>query len=67
MPHVTIEIDQPTAEAIATMAAAGEPVRLRADLRRGGIDHHLVRCGEPYLSGVRHFFATRGLLGRAAR
>ena len=36
MPHVTIEIDQPTAEAIATMAAAGEPVRLRADLRRGG-------------------------------
>jgi len=40
---------------------------LEGDLRRGGIDHHLVRCGQPYLSGVRHFFATRGLLGKAAR
>ena len=40
---------------------------LEGDLRRAGIDHHLVRCGEPYLPGVRQFFSSRGLLGKAAR
>jgi uncharacterized protein (DUF58 family) len=40
---------------------------LEWDLRRAGIDHHLVRCGESYLPGVRQFFSSRGLLGKAAR
>ena len=40
---------------------------LEGDLRRAGIDHHLVRCGESYLAGVRQFFSSRGLLGKAAR
>ena len=40
---------------------------LEGDLRRAGIDHHLVRCGGSYLPGVRQFFASRGLLGKAAR
>ncbi len=40
---------------------------LEADLRRAGIDHHRVLCGEPYLAGVRHFFSSRGLLGKTAR
>ena len=36
-------------------------------LRRGGIDHLLVRTDRSYLHRLRHFFGTRGLLGRKER
>lgn len=36
-------------------------------LRRGGIDHLLVRTDESYVSALRNFFESRGLLGRRAR
>jgi uncharacterized protein (DUF58 family) len=36
-------------------------------LRRGGIDHLLLRTDEPFLVKMRHFFQSRNLLGRGAR
>jgi uncharacterized protein (DUF58 family) len=36
-------------------------------LRRGGIDHLLVRTDRPYVHAVRNFFESRGLLGRRER
>jgi len=44
-----------------------DQAKLETELRRAGIDHHRVLCGQPYLAGVRHFFRSRGLLGKAAR
>lgn len=40
---------------------------LTASLRRSGIDHLLVRTDGDYVPAVRHFFESRGLLGRKAR
>lgn len=37
------------------------------ELRRGGIDHLLVRTDEPFAHRVRSFFGSRGLFGRGAR
>ena len=36
-------------------------------LKRGGIDHVLVRTDEPFSQLLRHFFRSRGVLGRGAR
>jgi uncharacterized protein (DUF58 family) len=36
-------------------------------IRKGGIDHLLVRTNDDYVPSVRHFFESRGLLGRKAR
>ena len=41
--------------------------RLARSLRRSGIDHLLIRTDEPYVHSLRHFFESRGLLGRTAR
>lgn len=40
---------------------------LAQSLKRGGIDHFVVRTDRTYAGPLRHFFETRGLLGRAAR
>jgi uncharacterized protein (DUF58 family) len=40
---------------------------LERGLRLGGIDHLLVRTDESYVSALRNFFESRGLLGRRAR
>lgn len=40
---------------------------LQRGLRLGGIDHLLVRTDESYVSALRNFFESRGLLGRVAR
>ena len=40
---------------------------VESSLRESGIDHLLVRSDELSVAAVRHFFATRGLLGRLAR
>jgi len=37
------------------------------ELRRCGIDHLLLDTDRPFVVKVRHFFATRNLLGRGAR
>ncbi len=36
-------------------------------LKRGGIDHLLIRTSEPFVHKLRHFFQSRDLLGRGAR
>ncbi len=36
-------------------------------LKRGGIDHLLIRTDQPFAHALRNFFRSRGLLGRGAR
>ena len=40
--------------------------QVEADLRRGGVDHMLVRTDQPFVHRLRQFFKARGL-GRGAR
>jgi len=40
---------------------------LARSFRRSGIDHLLIRTDEDYVPAVRHFFESRGLLGRKGR
>jgi uncharacterized protein (DUF58 family) len=40
---------------------------LRAELRRGRVDHLVLRTDQPYAWKLRHFFKSRGLLGRGAK
>ncbi len=37
------------------------------ELRRGGVDHLLIRTDQPFVHRLRHFFRSRGLAGRGAR
>ncbi|MCU0862154.1 MAG: DUF58 domain-containing protein [Planctomycetes bacterium] len=39
---------------------------IEAELRRGGVDHLLIRTDQPFVHRLRHFFRARGL-GRGAR
>ncbi len=40
---------------------------LQQELKRGRVDHLLLRTDEPVANRLRHFFKLRGLLGRGAR
>jgi uncharacterized protein (DUF58 family) len=40
---------------------------LAQELKRGRVDHLVVRTDEPFAYRLRHFFKSRGLLGRGAR
>lgn len=40
---------------------------INEQLKRAMIDHFVIQTDRPYLSGLRRFFRTRGLLGRGAR
>ena len=40
---------------------------LKQELKRGRVDHLLIRTDEPFAYRLRHFFKSRGLLGRGAR
>lgn len=40
---------------------------IEAELKRDGIDHLPIDVSQPYLHRLRHFFASRNLLGRGAR
>ncbi|MCP4080517.1 MAG: DUF58 domain-containing protein [Planctomycetaceae bacterium] len=40
---------------------------LAQDLKRGRVDHLLIRTDQPFAYQLRHFFKSRGLLGRGAR
>ncbi|MFT4547333.1 MAG: hypothetical protein ACI8XO_001309 [Verrucomicrobiales bacterium] len=38
-----------------------------ASLKTGGIDHLVIDTAEPFVHMIRHFFRSRGLLGKGAR
>ncbi|MEM9411929.1 MAG: DUF58 domain-containing protein, partial [Planctomycetota bacterium] len=40
---------------------------LQQELKRGRVDHLLLKTDEPIAYRLRHFFKSRGLLGRGAR
>lgn len=44
-----------------------DQIRIEQDLRRGGVDHILVRTDQPFVHRLRQFFRSRGLSGRGAR
>jgi len=44
-----------------------EPAHGIAELRRGGVDHILIRTDQPFVHRLRHFLRSRGLAGRGAR
>jgi uncharacterized protein (DUF58 family) len=52
------------------VARGGRPLldqrMVEAELRRGGVDHLLIRTDQPFVHRLRHFFKARGL-GRGAR
>jgi hypothetical protein len=44
-----------------------DPLRIGQDLRKGGVDHLLVRTDQPFVHRLRHFFRARGLAGKGGR
>lgn len=40
-----------------------DQLRIAGDLRKGGVDHLVLRTDEPYLHKLRHFFRSRGVSG----
>ncbi|GAA4441780.1 DUF58 domain-containing protein [Bremerella cremea] len=40
---------------------------IEQSMKRGGIDHMLIDTGKPYERNLRHFFASRSILGKAQR
>ncbi|MFT7484711.1 MAG: hypothetical protein ACI9F9_000555 [Candidatus Paceibacteria bacterium] len=44
-----------------------EQAHVQSSLKRGGIDHLLIRTDQDYVANVRQFFESRGLLGKMAR
>ena len=48
-------------------AAGVDHQRIADDLRRGGVDHVVVRTDQPFVHQLRQFFRNRGLAGRGAR
>lgn len=44
-----------------------EQGRIEQELRRGGVDHLLIRTDQPFVPRLRQFFRNRGLAGRGAR
>ncbi|HEB54336.1 MAG TPA: DUF58 domain-containing protein [bacterium] len=40
-----------------------DQARIENELRKGGVDHLLVRTDEPYLHRLRHFFRSRAMTG----
>lgn len=40
---------------------------LKQELKRGRVDHMVIRTDQPFAYRLRHFFKSRGLLGRGAR
>jgi uncharacterized protein (DUF58 family) len=52
---------------VRASTAFADPDALHADLKRAGIDHLFLPTDQPMAHKLRHFFASRGLLGRGAR
>lgn len=40
---------------------------IESELKRGGVDHLLIRTDRPFTHLIRHFFASRGVFNRGAR
>jgi len=40
-----------------------DQLKIESELRKGGVDHLLLRTGEPYLHKLRHFFRSRTASG----
>ena len=40
-----------------------DQLRIESELRKGGVDHLMLRTDEPYLHKLRHFFRARGASG----
>jgi hypothetical protein len=40
-----------------------DQLRIESELRKGGVDHLMLRTDEPYLHKLRHFFRTRAASG----
>ena len=40
-----------------------DQLRIESELRKGGVDHLMLRTDEPYLHKLRHFFRSRGASG----
>ncbi len=41
--------------------------RTAAELKRAGLDHLCIRCGQPFAHALRHLFRARGWMGRGTR
>ena len=41
--------------------------RIAGELRKGGVEHLLIRTDQPFVHRLRHFFRARGMLGRGGR
>lgn len=46
---------------------AVDQARIESELRKGGVEHMLIRTDQPFVHRLRHFFRSRGLAGRGAR
>lgn len=44
-----------------------DQAKVEQELRRGGVDHMLIRTDQPFVHRLRQFFRARGLAGRGAR
>ena len=44
-----------------------DQVSLKQELKRGRVDHFVVQTDKPFAYQLRHFFKSRGLLGKGAR
>ena len=38
-----------------------DQAKIEAELRKGGVDHLLIRTDQPFVHRLRHFFRSRGL------
>jgi hypothetical protein len=44
-----------------------DPAGVARDLKRAGIDHLLLRTDKPFVSDLRNFLQSRGVLGRGRK
>jgi len=44
-----------------------DQTELKQELKRGRVDHLVISTDQPFAYKLRHFFKSRGLLGRGAR
>lgn len=44
-----------------------DQAHIEGELRKGGVDHLLIRTDQPFVHRLRHFFRSRGLAGKGAR
>ncbi|MEO6596869.1 MAG: DUF58 domain-containing protein [Planctomycetota bacterium] len=44
-----------------------DQLRIEDELRKGGVDHIVIRTDQPFVHRLRHFFRSRGLSGKGGR